>query len=262
MQTPIRLICTDFDGTLHNEFECPPVPRLLEEVIYKLQQSGAKWIINTGRDREGLLLCLNQAHLKIKPDYLIVVEREIHCLQDNEYHEHHEWNEQCYTDQEALFKRLRPHLPEAVSWIRSRFKAQIFEDDYSPFCLVARCNRDADIILDFIEKLFQHEPELTVVRNDIYARFSHKAYNKGTALSEIRRLLNITPEQTFAAGDHFNDLPMLDGQHARWVSAPDNAINEVKALVRKQKGYVSHLPVGHGVAQGLIHFLESFSRSR
>jgi len=262
MQTSIRLICTDFDGTLHNEFECPPVPRLLEEVINRQQKSGAKWIINTGRDREGLLRCLEQAQLKIQPDFLIVVEREIHCLRDNEYHEHHSWNDKCQLDQEELFKRVRPLLPEAVAWIRSRFKAQIFADDYSPFCLVARSNKDADVILNHVSNLFRHEPALTIVRNDIYARFSHVAYNKGTALSEIRRLMDAAPDETFAAGDHLNDLPMLDGQHARWVSAPDNAIEEVKAMVRKQKGYVSHLPVGHGVAQGLIHFIESCSPAR
>jgi hypothetical protein len=37
--------------------------------------------------------------------------------------------------------------------------------------------------------------------------------------------------------------------------APDNAIAEVKTVVRGQGGYVSHQPWGHGVARGLEHFL-------
>jgi hydroxymethylpyrimidine pyrophosphatase-like HAD family hydrolase len=53
-------------------------------------------------------------------------------------------------------------------------------------------------------------PHLAVVRNDVYIRFAHDAYNKGTALREIARRLNVTPEETVAAGDHHNDLPMLE----------------------------------------------------
>ena len=63
------------------------------------------------------------------------------------------------------------------------------------------------------------------------------------------------PTQIFAAGDHLNDLPMLDGQHAGCVAAPDNAVPEVKALVRRQNGYISHQPWGHGVARALEYFL-------
>ena len=37
--------------------------------------------------------------------------------------------------------------------------------------------------------------------------------------------------------------------------APDNAIEPVKQLVRRQSGYVSHQPWGHGVARGLEHYL-------
>ncbi len=50
MPLPIQLISTDFDGTLHAEFEDPPVPRDLQELIGELQRQGAKWAINTGRD--------------------------------------------------------------------------------------------------------------------------------------------------------------------------------------------------------------------
>ena len=100
-------------------------------------------------------------------------------------------------------------------------------------------------------------PDLTVVRNDVYARFSHAKYNKGTALAEIARQLGIDREHVFAAGDHLNDLPMLSAQFARCLVAPDNAVPQVKALVRGQKGYVSHQPWGHGVARGLEFYLQN-----
>ena len=49
-QTPkstasIQLISTDFDGTLFAEFENPPVPHRLQELIAECQGAGAKWVI-------------------------------------------------------------------------------------------------------------------------------------------------------------------------------------------------------------------------
>ena len=57
--------------------------------------------------------------------------------------------------------------------------------------------------------------------------------------------------EVLAAGDHLNDLPMLLREHARWLVAPANAVETVKDSVRSQNGYVSQLPHGHGVADGL-----------
>ena len=98
--------------------------------------------------------------------------------------------------------------------------------------------------------------QLTVVRNDVYARFSHVAYNKGTALAEISRRLGVNRMEVFAAGDHLNDLPMLKTEFANFLAAPQNAIAEVKAIVTRQRGFVSELHCGNGVAEGLEHHLK------
>jgi len=93
------------------------------------------------------------------------------------------------------------------------------------------------------------------VRNDVYARFSHQAFNKGTALAELARRLAIGPEDIFAAGDHLNDVPMLSRQYAHCLAAPSNAVETVKDAVRKQNGYVSNLPHGQGVAEAIRFYI-------
>jgi hydroxymethylpyrimidine pyrophosphatase-like HAD family hydrolase len=98
-----------------------------------------------------------------------------------------------------------------------------------------------------------------VVRNDIYARFSHAAYNKGTALAEIARLLGVAAEEIIAAGDHFNDLPMLSRRHAQWLIAPGNAVPCVKQAVLAAGGFVAEGLHGHGVAEGLAEILRGLS---
>jgi len=255
MALPIQLISTDFDGTLHAEFENPPVPLDLQALIGDLQRQGAKWVINTGRDLSSVMEGIARARLSIKPDYLVVVEREIYLHEGSQYLSCQEWNRSCTTAHAELFARVQPDVPRLVDWVNKRFSATLYEDDYSPLCLIADSNEDADAIQVFLEAYCREVQGLTLVRNDVYARFSHAGYNKGTALAEIARQLGIHRERILAAGDHLNDLPMLSGDFARCVVAPDNAIAVVKETVRRQNGYISHQPWGHGVARGLEFYL-------
>ena len=195
----IKLISTDFDGTLFAEFENPPIPVHLQELIGELQAGGAKWVINTGRDMSGLMEALGRAKISVEPDYLVLVEREIHCHDGVRFVGLHEWNAECTRSHEVLFARILPDLPRITDWINRRFHATVYEDPFSPFCLIAGNNGDADAIHDHLEKYAQTIPGLTVVRNDVYARFSHEAYSKGTALAELTRQLGLTPAQTSAA---------------------------------------------------------------
>jgi len=257
MPLPIQLISTDFDGTLHAEYEDPPVPHDLQLLIADLQRQGAKWVINTGRDLSSVMEGIARARLTIKPDYLVVVEREIYLHRDSQYLGCEEWNLGCESAHSELFARVQPDVPRLVDWVNKRFSATLYADDYSPLCLIAESNEDAEAIQVFLESYCTEVPNLTLVRNDVYARFSHAGYNKGTAMAEIARQLGVGREHVFAAGDHLNDLPMLSGEFASCVVAVDNAIPVVKEAVRRQNGYISHQPWGHGVARGLEFYLEN-----
>ena len=260
MEGLIKLISTDFDGTLFAEFENPPVPATLQSLIGQMQAGGAKWVINTGRDLSSLLETLGRAHLTVKPDFLVIVEREIYRHHESEYIQDQPWNLACDQAHAALFKRVRKDVPRLRAWVEARFTATIYEDAYSPFCLIAERSQDADVIHDYLNGYCREVPQLNVMRNDVYSRFCHEAYNKGTALGEIARQLRVTAAETFAAGDHLNDLPMLSRQYAHFLAAPANAIEMVKATVRQQNGYVSGRPCGHGVAEGLQAFLAASPR--
>jgi hydroxymethylpyrimidine pyrophosphatase-like HAD family hydrolase len=259
MTTPIKLISTDFDGTIFAEFENPPIPEPLQKLIGDLQKQGARWAINTGRDMSSLMEALARARVSIQPDFLVLVEREIHRHDGVRYVGLEQWNTACSRAHEELFARVRPDLPRLTDWINSRFNATVYEDPYSPFCLIAGDNGDAGIIHEYLEDYCRSVPHLTVVRNDVYARFAHDAYNKGTALAELARQMGISAGQVFAAGDHFNDLPMLSRTYARWLAAPHNAIEPVKTAVRNEQGYVSALPHGSGVAEALVVHLQNAS---
>ncbi len=260
MSSPIKLISTDFDGTLYAEHGQPPIAGRVLALIGELQAAGAKWVINTGRDLPGLTEALTRAEVSTQPDYLVLVEREIHVKAGNGFVELAEWNTACARAHAELFARVRPDLPQLAGWIRQRFSATVYEDAFSPFCLIATSNGEADAIHDFLNDYCSGVPQLAVVRNDVYARFSHHAYNKGTALAELRRQLRVKVDEVFAAGDHHNDLPMLSLNLARWLAAPSNAADAVKEAVRRQQGFVSQYPHGEGVADALEFVCRSAGR--
>jgi HAD superfamily hydrolase (TIGR01484 family) len=247
----IKLISTDFDGTLFAEFENPPVPVKLQNLIGQLQAGGATWVINTGRDLSSLLETTGRARLTVKPDFVVIVEREIYRRHESEYVEDGAWNQASRQAHGELFLRVEGDLPRLRQWVEARYKATIYQDIYSPFCFIAESNADAEAIHQFLDDYCREVPNLTVVRNDIYARLSHEAFNKGTALAEIARQLGIDASETFAVGDHLNDVPMLSRRHAHWLGAPANAVETVKTLVRGQEGHVSGFHCGHGVADAL-----------
>jgi hypothetical protein len=257
MELPLQLISTDFDGTIFSEFDPHPVPSGLQRLIADLQVRGARWVINTGRDLTSLLEALARARLTVQPDFLVLVEREIHVRDGASFSPLQPWNERCAVEHARLFAGVAADIPRLAAWVRERFEAAVYADPWSPFCLVARQNADADVIHAFLNDYCAGVPNLTVVRNDVYARLSHAAYSKGTALGEIRDRLKLGADRVFAAGDHLNDLPMLSRQWARWLAAPANAIPPVKAAVRAGGGFVSGLPAGYGVEEALIWALES-----
>lgn len=254
----IRLIATDFDGTIFAEFAQPPIPHALQELLAQLQKQGVKWVINTGRDLSSLLEALGRAHVTVHPDFLVLVEREIFRREHARYIGLTDWNARCQREHEELFARLRPHLAKLVDWVASRYpNTTLYSDTYSPFCMIAGNHGDADAIQAHVETLRRQFPQLAFVRNDVYARFSHADFNKGTALTEIARRLGLDAEAVFVAGDHLNDLPMLDLSRARWLGAPANAVAPVKAAVLAQGGKVSAAPHGEGTLEILQGFLQT-----
>ncbi len=255
MTTPIKLISTDFDGTIFAEFESPPIPQVLQDLLGDLQSRGVKWVINTGRDLSSLLEALGRARVSVQPDFLVLVEREIHCRSHSEYVGVPEWNNACQRAHEELFAQVRPHVPRLLEWVEARFKATLYADVYSPFCVIAGNNGEADAIEAHVRDFCRTIPQLDYVRNDVYARFCHADYNKGTALAEITRRLGLQPGEVFAAGDHLNDLPMLDPRIARSLGAPANAIEPARQAVLAAGGYISAMPHGHGVADALKFYL-------
>jgi len=208
-------------------------------------------MVNTGRDRDFLMESLIEHSDGLLPDYIGVVEREVYAHDSGAYLPMEHWNQASRERHSRLFDQHAGLIEEVAHWIRSSFTAEVYEDAHSPVCIIARNNEDADHIHAYVDQVLEPHQQLAWVRNDIYARFGHSEIHKGSILEKVADQHGIGPTQIAVAGDHFNDLPMLDRRYASHLIAPSNSIPEVREHMRLIGGLLSPLEAGHGVLDGL-----------
>jgi hydroxymethylpyrimidine pyrophosphatase-like HAD family hydrolase len=109
-------------------------------------------------------------------------------------------------------------------------------------------------IVAFIDERRSLYPELGYQRNSIYLRFTHRDFDKGSALRELTRQLGVGPQFVFAAGDNHNDLSMLRSELAHGLCCPSNAIWEVKDQVRREGGLIANSPGSSGMVEAMQHY--------
>lgn len=260
MPSKIRLISTDFDGTLVAHGGDPVLDRTCMEYIERLQNDGVVWAINTGRSVDLLESGLVDFEFPIHPDFILTSERDVFRPSPNggrRWEPFGDWNERVAREHAELYHSAESVLAEVVDFVNQKTKARLLYHTAGLEGLVAESEEELDRVTRFIDHARKKQPKFHYQRNTVYLRFCHADYHKGAALAELSRLLELPREQIFAAGDHHNDIPMLDGRFAQYAACPANAIPEVKEAVRSAGGYVASQTCGAGVHEALCHFVES-----
>jgi HAD superfamily hydrolase (TIGR01484 family) len=255
----IRLLSTDFDGTIVSRVSEPVLDRQCMEVIRELQNAGSIWAINTGRSVDLLESGLADFSFPFRPDFILTNERDVFRPGSNgaTWEAFGDWNERCARAHADLFSASQSVLAEVVDFVNQKTKARVIYEPEGPAGLVAASEEEMDRVTQFIEQARRKQPKFNYQRNTVYLRFCHADYHKGAALAELARLIDVPRENIFTAGDHHNDISMLDGKVAAMPSCPGNAILEVKDAVRTAGGYVAQHEHGAGVYEALLHFTTS-----
>ena len=257
MHSPIKLLSIDFDGTLVSRVSEPVLDAQCMDLIRELQNVGALWAINTGRSVDLLESGLTDFAFPIRPDFILTTERDVFRPSQNgdKWEPFGDWNDRCARDHTELFSSADSVLAEVVDFVNRKTNARLIYDSEALEGLAAEDEAEMERIAEFIEKAQTKYPKFHYQRNGIYLRFCHADYHKGAVLSELARLLEVPRENIFAAGDHHNDISMLDGKVAGMPSCPANAIAEVQQAVRNAGGYVAQKNHGAGVHEALMHFV-------
>ena len=258
MARTIRLLSTDFDGTIVSRVSQPILDEGCMELIRELQAQGAAWAINTGRSVDLLESGLADFSFPFRPDFILTSERDVFrpVGRARAWEPFGDWNERCAREHSELFTSASAVLAEVIDFVNHKTKGRILYEAEGPAGLIAASEEEMDRVTEFIDQVRTQQPKFNYQRNTVYLRFCHVDYHKGAALGELARLLEIPHAEIFAAGDHHNDISMLDGSFAGMPACPANAIPEVKAAVRSAGGYVAKQEHGAGVREALLHFAQ------
>jgi hydroxymethylpyrimidine pyrophosphatase-like HAD family hydrolase len=209
---------------------------------------------NTGRTIRLVEEALGITGFPVRPDFALTSEREVFRWNGSTWEDFGGWNSRCRAEHDTLFANSEALLEQIEQYIESTTTARLHYEESRLSGVVSTTYEEMDEICRFVETKIFDFPGFAYQRNSVYLRFCHSAYHKGAALAELQRLTGISTEETFAAGDNFNDLPMLNLAFARFLACPSNALEDVKATVRKQGGYVASEDSGFGMCEALRHF--------
>ncbi len=246
----LRLFSTDFDGTLighPSDGRCLPA---FAEVLRRHRAAGGLWAVNTGRGLDHALEGLEKFSAPHEPDFLLTSEREIFLRgRDGGYFPHAEWNDLCYARHDRLFEVSAAVVRSICRFAEHSPDVEVIVEDGRPVGLITSGEHVMEDVAAFIGREAADHPDFSFQRNTVYLRFCHRDYHKGSALGELCQMLGIDRSEVFAAGDHFNDIPMLDGRYAAFPCCPSNAIPEVKRIVAEAGGYVAVRPAADGISE-------------
>lgn len=259
-ERPRYLFSFDFDDTLFTMGGPAEERRVFFSIMRGLRaRYGALWGINTGRDpvylREGLMDLFHDDPEAFAPDFTVTMERNVHLADaEGRLMPGLPWNDACAVAHDDLFSRYGGMLEELMAHLECRFSGlELRRQANDAFSLVVNDACGLDDVSCVIQDRVGPYEEIVTQRAGPYLRFSHRDYNKGTALAFVASRFRVPPVSTAIFGDGHNDLDAMRHLPEAFRCCPSNAAEEVKAMVACGHGYVSPEPRTRGVLDGLVH---------
>jgi len=247
----ISLVCLDFDGTI---MRYDPTEHFHPEIIGALnafELAGLEWVAHSGRTYESQLEivshCMAAHGLRHRPAAICHHECFIHVRDGDTYAPLEAWNRQALCWLEAIDVQVqappfRDKLDELIHTfsptVYRREKVNIFhlpgpDDERLPF-------------VHALNAALQDIPFAATVCNGEWITINDARLGKGNVLKAYLEYRELHPSCVLAAGDHENDLSMLDGGVTPHVACPGNAYPPVREAVKRAGGYVAsaHGPEG------------------
>ena len=156
LSTSLRLLCTDFDGTIAEKDYKPISPLFFERLTAWRKRGPLYWVVNTGRTIESLQEELTRRRVPIWPDWVVAVEREIWLVRDRRGIGWFEWNRKCELMHTQLFESVQPVWKLVEDYISRHTKAKLVEDAGSPLGIIASCEEEADEISAYMAPLLKN----------------------------------------------------------------------------------------------------------
>src|SRR3954453_12285341 len=149
MPAPIRLLSTDFDGTLVAHGADPVLDESCMAAIEPLQEQGVLWAINTGRSVDLLESGLADFDFPVHPDFILTSERDIFRPAPNggRWEPYGDWNTRVARDHAELFASASSVLAEVIDFVNHKTRARVIYERHGPEGLVAQDEAEMERII-------------------------------------------------------------------------------------------------------------------
>ena len=173
MATAIKLLSTDFDGTMVSRVSEPVLHASGMEFIRQRQSEGAIWAINTGRSVDLLESGLTDFAFPFRPDFILTSERDIFRPTPNgkKGEAFGDWNERCARAHAELYTSASSVLEQVIDFVNQKTKAHIIYEAEGPTGLIAASEEEMERVTQFIEQARSQQPKFHYQRNTVYLRF-------------------------------------------------------------------------------------------
>lgn len=247
----IKLCAIDLDGTLYDKNKV--ISEANKEAIKLAKKNGCKIVIATGRPIMGIQKTLNELELTTNEDYCIcyngakvynvgtkecIFETEItgkdtkdlaNVAEQNNINVHgFRINEELitpkhnpYTDVESRINGIKDNLFD--------FK-KLNDDDRFLKVMLVDSKENLDRMENVIDPYFKEHFQM-VRSATIFLEFLNRKSDKGLAMLELIKYLNIDITETMAIGDAGNDISMIEKAHIGVAMA--NSFEYVKAYANE-----------------------------
>jgi HAD superfamily hydrolase (TIGR01484 family) len=254
--SPTAILSFDFDGTLHQAAENPPVPPEFFDLIKELRaEHRIVWGINTGRSMAQMVEGFIESRFPFLPDWVIAREHELfHPNPFGRWLPDSKWNKRCAKEIHKLFKHSHKLLVRLRKEIEQHTGAQWIELEGEPAGIISQTEEEMEWIVDHISPIVAAEPNFSWQRNSIYLRFGHREIQKGSSLAHVSESYGLPVERRFAIGDSHNDLEMLDPANASMTACPANSVADIKRKILATGGLLTRADHGYGAIEALRHY--------
>lgn len=234
------LISLDFDGTLWNELETPPLSPAFFELMQAWRAQGVRWGINTGRTLSYFLSDYLQ-HAPCMPDFICTCERFVYVADAQGRLQPLVGHNAAARDAAADLRRWMPPLLHAeLERIRKEYphwQWVLAADD--PLSVETADGETMDMLAEQLEELMEEHPMVSMQRAGRYMRLADARFNKGSALAHVLQEWELLPQYLLMAGDGHNDVDAFRRFPTAFCAAPAGAHAEVCAWLRRHGGHIS-----------------------
>lgn len=261
----IKLIASDLDGTLLDEHKNLP-PRFFETLDI-LSSHGVTFIAASGRSYTTLhenFMPRSDEMCFICDNGACVVENGIITEKDTLSRQAtHRIIKACEAIENihlilcgAHGSHITPYSPWFVNEVDKYYvNRNIVPDLYAvedDIFKIAICDMagSASNVYPILAPLFKDELNLAV-SGDVWMDVMNKDVNKGSALEKIQQRLGITPEETMAFGDYYNDVELL--KRAKYSFVMENSNKDMK----QYGNYIARSNRENGVMQAINQYVLS-----